>query len=77
MCIIGNFMEDHFQEQLLDAEYQDYIYQRQKQLNEQQEYEHHLEEMFWDQVCKQRWEDEQQTQKEMEMMGELVEIDYI
>lgn len=77
MCIIGNFMEDHFQEQLLDAEYQDYIYQRQKRLNEQQEHEHHLEEMFWDQVCKQRYEDEKQFQQEMEMMNELVEIDIV
>ncbi len=76
MCIIGNFMEDHFQEQLLDAEYQDYIYQRQKRLNEQQEHEHHLEEMFWDQVCKQRYEDEKQFQQEMEMMAELVHVEY-
>jgi len=70
-------MEDYIQDQLLNSEHQDYLNKRQKQLNEQQEYEYHLEEMFWDQVCKQRWEDEQQTQKEMEMMGELVEIDYI
>lgn len=77
MCILGNFMEDHFQDQLLDSEYQDYLYQRQKRLNEQQEHEHHLEEMFWDQVFKQRYEDEQQFQQEMEVMNELVELDIV
>jgi hypothetical protein len=70
-------MEDYFQDQIFDAEYQDYLYQKKQQINEQMEYEHHIEEMAYEQMCRQRWEDEQHVQQMYEAMKEEVEIDYI
>ncbi len=72
MCIIGNFMED----QIFDIEYQEYFRNKQKQMNEQMEWEFHLEQQAYDQMCQQRYEDEKQLQQEMEVMSELVHVEY-
>jgi hypothetical protein len=70
-------MEDYFQDLVLDAEYQDYLYQKKQQMYDQMDYERHIEDMAYDQMCRQRWEDEQQLQQMYEAMKEEVEIDYI
>lgn len=78
MCNISeNFMEDYFQDLVLDAEYQDYLYHKKQQMYDQMDYERHIEDMAYEQMCRQRWEDEQQLQQMYEAMKEEVEIDYV
>lgn len=72
MCILTNFMED----QIFDIEYQEYFRNKQKQMNEQMEWEFHLEQQAYDQMCQQRYEDELEYQREMEVMGELIHAEY-
>jgi hypothetical protein len=55
MCILSNFMEDA----IFDAEYQDYLYQQQKQKNEMLDYLYRMEQQAYDIMCEQANKDQE------------------
>ena len=55
MCILSNFMEDA----IFDSEYQDYLYQQQKQKNEMLDYLYRMEQQAYDIMCEQANKDQE------------------
>ena len=83
MCILGNFMEDA----LLDAEYQDYLYRKNKERNEMWEESDHIEQTAYEIMLEQANKDQEEFEtamlereyrkiQEWELSKEMAETDY-
>ena len=83
MCILGNFMEDA----LLDAEYQDYLYRKNKERNEMWEESDHIEQVAYEIMLEQANKDQEEFEiamlereyrkiQEWELMKEMAETDF-
>ena len=83
MCILGNFMEDA----LLDAEYQDYLYRKNKERNEMWEESDHIEQTAYEIMLEQANKDQEEFEtamlereyrkiQEWELMKEMAETDF-